>query len=103
GAAVDRAQEHQPRPRLVLPASPPLRDRGRRARPGLGTKRGPHPEGRPAVRRAVVLLAVAALAGAAQTTAGARPLLRGDPCLIGQGVKMVRFPTSDGIQLSGAI
>jgi pimeloyl-ACP methyl ester carboxylesterase len=56
------------------------------------------------VRRSVVLLALAALAvGAAQPTAGARPLLRGDPCLIGKGVKMVRFPTSDGIQLQGAI
>jgi pimeloyl-ACP methyl ester carboxylesterase len=51
----------------------------------------------------ILAVALAALAVGASPSAGARPLFLRDPCLIGKGVKTVRFPTSDGIRLSGEI
>jgi alpha-beta hydrolase superfamily lysophospholipase len=47
----------------------------------------------------VLATLIVAVAPAAQ--GGAR--LRPDPCPMGKGVRMIRFPTSDGIRLQGAI
>ncbi len=62
GAAGDRADEYESRPRLVPPAHAPVRDRAGRARAPVGGRSRARPEARAAVIR--VLASAAALAAA---------------------------------------